>query len=92
MSTTSRSIRDAFDNPAAYRIRVLGRVAADCHDYFQGMCVETTVAGDGAPETVLEGELRDQAALVAVLDMIYNLHLPVLSVERLPAESTGSHK
>ena len=35
--------------------------------------------------TTLLGELADQAALAGVLNTLYELHLPVLSVERLPA-------
>ncbi len=36
--------------------------------------------------TLLEGELLDQAALAGVLTTLYELHLPVLSVECLSAE------
>jgi hypothetical protein len=35
--------------------------------------------------TLLEGELLDQAALAGVLTTLYDLHLPVLSVECLSA-------
>jgi hypothetical protein len=35
--------------------------------------------------TLLEGELLDQAALAGVLITLYDLHLPVLSVECLSA-------
>jgi hypothetical protein len=37
------------------------------------------------PVTVLEGELLDQAALVGVLNSLYGMHLPVLSVQCLRA-------
>ena len=33
--------------------------------------------------TTLVGELADQAALAGVLNTLFELHLPVLSVERL---------
>jgi hypothetical protein len=33
--------------------------------------------------TALEGELMDQAALAGVLNTLYELHLPVFSVNRL---------
>ena len=39
-----------------------------------------------AAQTVLVGRLRDQAALSGVLNILYELHLPVLSVECLEAE------
>jgi hypothetical protein len=35
--------------------------------------------------TTLLGELSDQAALAGVLNTLYELHLPVLSVQRLTA-------
>jgi hypothetical protein len=38
-----------------------------------------------SPVTTLLGELADQAALAGVLNTLYELRLPVLSVERLPA-------
>jgi len=37
----------------------------------------------GPPATTLSGELCDQAALAGVLNMLYELHLTVLSVKRL---------
>ena len=37
------------------------------------------------PVTTLLGELSDQAALAGVLNTLYELHLPVLTVERLSA-------
>jgi hypothetical protein len=36
--------------------------------------------------TTLLGELADQAALEGVLNTLFALHLPVVSVERLSAE------
>jgi hypothetical protein len=38
--------------------------------------------------TVLEGWLPDQAALAGVLNTLYELHLPLLSVEILSYEET----
>lgn len=32
-------------------------------------------------ETVLQGELADQAALAGVLNALYQLHLPVISTQ-----------
>jgi hypothetical protein len=39
-----------------------------------------------APVTVLTGEFRDQAALAGVLNTLYDLGLPLLSVECLTVE------
>jgi hypothetical protein len=35
------------------------------------------------PVTTLVGQLRDQAALIGVLNSLYELHLPILSVVHL---------
>jgi len=40
--------------------------------------------------SILLGELVDQAALAGVLNTLYELHLPVLSVERLSEQSVNS--
>lgn len=40
--------------------------------------------------TRLLGELTDQAALVGILNSIYELQRPLLSVEMLPSDEGGS--
>jgi hypothetical protein len=52
-----------------------------------GMRVTEYRAGDGGVETILEGCLQDQAALCGVLNTLYELHVPVLMVERLESET-----
>ena len=52
-------------------------------DLLGGMTIsQATVEADPSITTLL-GELSDQAALAGVLNTIYELHLPVLSVKRL---------
>lgn len=81
-----------FDSVASYRIQVRGRIAPNRADWFQGMSVRPLATlGDEPESTQLEGELHDQAALAGVLNTLYDLHLPVLSVECLrarPAEES----
>lgn len=74
-----------FDNPATYRIRVGGRIAPSRVEWFQGMSVRALAPDDEPDSTQLEGELRDQAALAGVLTTLYEMHLPLLSVECLSA-------
>ncbi len=74
-----------FDSPAAYRIRVSGRIAPNRSDWFQGMAIRRLSRDQEPAVTLLEGELLDQAALAGVLTALYDLHLPVLSVECLSA-------
>lgn len=69
-----------FDRPASYQIRVQGRIDPTMSDLLGGMMISQTTVEAGPPVTTMEGELRDQAALAGVLNSLYELHLPVLSV------------
>lgn len=72
-----------MSGPAIYRIRVRGRLASDLSDRLEGMGIENLARDDGRVESVLEGRLLDQAALSGVLNKLYELHLPVMSVDCL---------
>jgi hypothetical protein len=64
----------------SYAIRVQGRLDATWSDQLGGMRI--TVAGSGRHSvTILVGRLTDQAALLGVLNTLYELGLPLLSVE-----------
>lgn len=80
-----RMCRFAFDRQAVYRIRVEGTLEASWSDRLGGMTISHETSGEGPPTTTLVGELRDQASLAGVLSMLYELHCPVLLVERLVA-------
>ena len=73
----------SFYGPAVYRIRVYGRIPAGWSDRLEGMTMAVAAPGAGPSVTTLVGELGDQASLVGVLNALYSLHLPVLSVECL---------
>ncbi len=72
-----------FDSPATYQITVQGKVDPTSADLLGGMNVHHTVVGTGQMITTLEGEIQDQAALAGVLNILYEMHLPVLMVMRL---------
>jgi hypothetical protein len=82
MSTMTIPFKDAipFDRPAIYQIRVQGMIDPKWSDLLQGMKIWVTKREGGPSITTLEGELSDQAALAGVLNTIYEMHLPVLSV------------
>ncbi len=79
----------ATDQPAAYRIRIEGRLDPSWSDRMAGMAIEAD-EGEATPVTVLTGELADQSALHGVLHALLELHLPILSTERFaePARSS----
>ena len=70
-----------MESPAVYRIRIQGHLAAGWADRIEGMNITEDDDVGGQPETVLVGRVRDQSALSGVLNALYELHLPVLSVE-----------
>jgi hypothetical protein len=75
--------RAEYDNPATYWISVLGRIPDAWSDRLEGMTITQSPAQAEPPLTTLMGELSDQAALVGVLNTLYELHLPVFTVKRL---------
>jgi hypothetical protein len=77
----------ASDQPAMYRICVQGRIQATWTDRFEGMAITSNPPTQYPPRTILEGTLADQAALVGVLNSLYELRLAILSVECLSSQS-----
>ena len=75
-----------------YRIRIEGSLDPSWSDRLGGLAITTTGRFDRETTTVLEGELTDQGALLGILNTLYEMHLPILSVEDLqpnPAEPAG---
>lgn len=70
-----------MSDAAIYEIRVRGHLPDQWADWF-GLRVENQSNGDA----VLTGEVRDQAALHAVLRQIYNLGLTLIAVNRVECE------
>jgi hypothetical protein len=70
-----------FDKPGVYCIRVKGNLDPKWSDWFGGM----TLKPQECDETVLKGQVMDQAALHGMLAKIRDLGLPLLYVERIEA-------
>ena len=71
-----------LDTPAVYAIRVVGSLDASWSDRLGGLAI-TTVGDEEKPETQLCGRLVDQAALLGVLNALYDHRFVLLSVESL---------
>ncbi len=72
--------RIARDEPVSYQIQVQGHLSQTWAGYLGGM--EATVSGDGEQVvTTLSGQVRDQAALMGLLNSLYDLGFSLLSVE-----------
>jgi hypothetical protein len=70
-----------FDDAATYQIWVGGHVESNWSDWMEGVSVRQPWSENGSAITLLEGELIDQAALVGLINTLYEMHLVVLSVE-----------
>ena len=68
--------------PAAYRIRMVGRVRNGWADFMAGLREAITQEGDKSV-TELTGTVPDQSALFGLLCHIRDLGLPLVSVEYL---------
>lgn len=65
-----------------YLIRVKGMLGPERSAWFDGICVSSQPGG----ETVLAGQVRDQAALHGILDRLHDLGLELLAVRCLDAD------
>ncbi|MEJ2503277.1 MAG: hypothetical protein P8177_08170 [Gemmatimonadota bacterium] len=63
-----------------------GHLSESWSDHLQGMSIRLDRDAGNHPVAILEGRLPDQAALSGVLESLYDLHLPVLSVELLQSD------
>lgn len=66
--------------PAAYRIRIAGRVRNGWSDFMTGL-QEAHIQESGASLTELTGTVSDQSALFGLLCHIRDLGLPLILVE-----------
>lgn len=73
--------RLSIDQPAQYRIRIRGKLEKHMSDRLSGMRISHQSHEDGPIVSTLEGQLVDQAALFGVLVSLYNMRLPLISVE-----------
>jgi len=69
--------------PAVYHIQVIGSLDETWTNRLSGLKITSTRMDDQQVITLLEGTLVDQAALFGVLMALYDLRLPLLSVECL---------
>lgn len=72
-----------IDRPATYCIRVVGDLDESWSDRLAGMAI--TLSNKEGEQTIatLSGSIIDQAALFGVLKALYDMRLPLLSVECL---------
>ncbi len=72
-----------FDQPGRYRIFVQGQLSTSWSSRLSDMEITVQDSEGQQPVTILTGEVRDQAALMGVLNALYNMRCAVLKVEQL---------
>jgi hypothetical protein len=68
------------DTPATYEIQVQGALDPEWSGRLQGLGIIVKEFSYKLPVTVLFGRLKDQAALLGVLNALFTLQLPLLMV------------
>jgi len=74
-----------LEAPAVYAIRVAGELDDGWSDRLGGLAI-TVCEGGKQVETILYGRLPDQAALLGVLNALYDHRFVLLSVESISVE------
>lgn len=72
-----------FGSRAKYQIVVSGKLDRSWSDTLAGMEILTEEVSENQFNTSLTGIIKDQAELSGILNTIYEMHLPVISVECL---------
>ena len=76
--------------PATYHIEVEGHIDESWSDRLGGMRITTRRRKDQTTVTTLVGRVRDQAELTGLLNSLYELHLPILTVENINDQNDGA--
>jgi hypothetical protein len=69
-----------LEDPATYEIRVQGSLDPKWSNRLQGLGIRVKEYSDRMPVTILSGNLKDQAALLGVLNTLFALKLPLLLI------------
>ena len=83
LNKNSRPQMPSMQYPSTYRIRINGHLDTSWSDRLSGMTIITVGGKNTLETTTLEGRLLDQAALTGVINTLYDLGIPLISVEYL---------
>ena len=90
MGSTYKEKHPLFGGTGRYRIVISGYLNGRMAERVGFMRITERREGEKEQETTLEGVVRDQADLSGVLNTLYEMHLPLVSVEYLSSGETGS--
>ena len=83
LSTPLEDIKLSVDQPATYCIRVVGNLDRSWSNRLGGMQISVSNPAGSQEVSTLSGAMTDQSALFGVLKALYDMRLPLLSVECL---------
>jgi len=83
MPRAKETKRLRLEDPATYRICVQGYLDDTWSERLANMSISIDAKEGQVPVSTLVGETRDQAELIGVLNGLYELRLPILSLEIL---------
>lgn len=70
-----------IEDPATYRIHVQGCLEEVWSDRLANMTITMKMKEKESPVSMLVGRITDQAELIGVLNGLYELRMPILSME-----------
>ena len=83
MTKTDHGKDLTFTVPARYCICVKGFLDESWSNRLSGMKIDNQVPDKQNPSAEITGEVRDQTELLGVLNSLYEMHLPLISVNFL---------
>lgn len=70
----------SFTGPATYQITVQGIIDPNHSVFFGDMKISTTSRAGQASVSTLSGNIKDQSALLGMLNTLNNMRLPIISI------------
>jgi hypothetical protein len=70
-----------FSTPATYIIAVKGFLDESWSERLGGMQITSKVPDNGAPITKLSGKVRDQTELIGMINSLYEMRMPLVSLK-----------
>ncbi len=80
MLDSSNGVPITFLGPAQYQIVVAGRLDEALADRLGGMSMSSAIREDETWVTTLRGRISDQAELNGIINALYDIHVPIISV------------
>jgi hypothetical protein len=68
-----------MDQPATYQIRIQGQLDESWSEWRGGLAISSEIPG----ETLMIGQITDQAALHGILDKLYAMNLSLIAFSRV---------